>query len=494
MSLTSIQFFIFITVLIVLYFVIPKKVRWIVLLAGSCYFYLAAGVKVFCVACATVAVAYLAALRIEKAAKDKKKKKLILWVSVILVLAVLAVTKISAHLGWEYRWLVVPLGISYYTFSLVGYLADVYWKKEKAETNYLKLLLFTLYFPKIIQGPIQKHRTLAGQLTEGHAFRYENLRAGIQLAMWGYFKKLVIADRAAIFVDNVFNGLDNYMESGSVLAVAVCLSVVQLYCDFSGYMDIVIGVSQIFGIELENNFRRPFFSKSAAEFWRRWHITLGVWFKDYVFMPLVISPKLIRFSTWVRKHVGKRAGKAMMTVIPLAVVWLFTGLWHGTGKDYVVWGAYWGIIIILSTVFAPELKKLNQFLHINTEAASWKLFQMIRTTVIFCGGRLLTAPGSLRASWNIFLSVIHSFHAWSLFDGTLYSTGLQKADFVILILSVIVLWMVSMLQERGGVRKKISAWNAVARWGFYAIAFVSIFMLGIYGAGYDASSFAYANY
>lgn len=494
MSLTSIQFFIFIVTLIVLYFIIPKKVRWVVLLVGSCYFYLAAGIKVFCVACVTVAVTYLAALRIEKATKDKKKKKFILSVAVIIVLAVLALTKISVHFGWEYSWLVVPLGISYYTFSLIGYLADVYWKKEKAETNYFKLLLFTLYFPKIIQGPIQKHKSIAAQLIEGHTFSYNNLCAGIQLAMWGYFKKLVIADRAVILVNSVLNEPDKYMENGAILAVAVALSAVQLYCDFSGYMDIVIGVSQIFGIELENNFKRPFFSKNSAEFWRRWHITLGAWFKDYVFMPLVISPKLIKFSTWVRTHAGKRAGKAMMNVIPLAVVWLLTGLWHGTGKDYLVWGAYWGIIIILSTVFAPEIKKFNQFLHINTEAPSWKLFQMIRTTVIFCGGRLLTAPGSLRVSWNIFLAMVRSFHAWSLFDGTMYTLGLDKIDIQLLVLSIIILWIVGMLQERGSIREKIAGWNALARWGFYAVAFVSIIMLGVYGAGYDASSFAYARY
>lgn len=340
MGLISIHFFIFLALLIVIYFVVPKKVRWIVLLAGSCYFYLAAGKKVFCEVCLTVAVTYLAAIWIEKAEQDMKKRKFILSVSVIIVLGFLMMTKLShMYVGGG---IIVPLGISYYTFSLIGYLADVYWKKEKAEINYFKLLLFALYFPKIIQGPISKHRNIAAQLVEGHEFNYDNLCAGTQLAMWGYFKKLVIADRAAIFVDTVFGGLDNYPEGGAILMVAIILSAVQLYCDFSGYMDIVIGISQILGIRLESNFNRPFFSKSAAEFWRRWHITLGAWFRDYVYMPMAISPRLIKCSTWVRNHFGKRAGKAMMNVVPLAVVWLLTGLWHGTGKAYVFWGIYWG--------------------------------------------------------------------------------------------------------------------------------------------------------
>ncbi|EOS25712.1 hypothetical protein C806_01839 [Lachnospiraceae bacterium 3-1] len=494
MSLTSIYFFLFMTALIIIYFIVPKKVRWIVLLVGSCYFYLAGGLDIFCIACATVAITYFAAIWMEKASQDIKKKRLLLSAAVVLLLGFLTLTKVSSHYGWQYRWLVVPLGISYYTFSLIGYLADVYWKKEKAETNYLKLLLFTLYFPKIIQGPISKHKSIAGQLLEGHEFDYDNLCAGVQLAMWGYFKKLVIADRAAIFVDTVFGGLDNYLESGAILTMAVILSTVQLYCDFSGYMDIVIGISQILGIQLENNFKRPFFSKSAAEFWRRWHITLGAWFKDYVYMPIVISPRLIKFSTWVRNHFGKRTGKAMMNVIPLAVVWLLTGLWHGTGKNYVLWGIYWGAIIITTTVFAPEIKKFNKFLHINTEASSWQLFQMVRTTAIFCVGRLITAPGSLRNSWKILLGMTHSFRLWELFDGTIYTLGLAEIDMKLLVLSIGILWIVGIQQEKSSIRERISGWNALARWSFYAVAFVSIFMLGIYGTGYDASSFAYERY
>lgn len=190
MSLTSIYFFLFMTALIIIYFIVPKKVRWIVLLVGSCYFYLAGGLDIFCIACATVAITYFAAIWMEKASQDIKKKRLLLSAAVVLLLGFLTLTKVSSHYGWQYRWLVVPLGISYYTFSLIGYLADVYWKKEKAETNYLKLLLFTLYFPKIIQGPISKHKSIAGQLLEGHEFDYDNLCAGVQLAMWGYLKNL----------------------------------------------------------------------------------------------------------------------------------------------------------------------------------------------------------------------------------------------------------------------------------------------------------------
>ena len=195
-------------------------------------------------------------------------------------------------------------------------------------------------------------------------------------------QKIVIADRLSIFTGNVFEAWQK--KSGSILLVATVFAAVELYCDFSGCMDIASGISEMFGIELEKNFRHPFFSRSAAEFWRRWHITLGTWFKDYVYMPIVVSPKLIKMVQAVKKKFGTRAGKSVMLIIPLSIVWILTGIWHGTGMAYVVWGVYWGLLIILSAVLEPEIKSLTKFLRINTETQSWKVFQMIRTFFLFC--------------------------------------------------------------------------------------------------------------
>ena len=248
------------------------------------------------------------------------------------------------------------------------------------------------------------------------------------------------------------------------------------------------------GLKLEPNFDHPFFSKSAAEFWRRWHITLGTWFKDYVYMPLVISPRLIRLSKRFRDRFGPRAGKAVMTVVPLSVVWLLTGLWHNAGWSYVVWGLYWGGMIICSTVFAPELKRLTAVLRINTETGSWKIFQMVRTFLLFVVGRIITIPGDLAKSWQIIQNIILRFHPEDLVDGSLYTLGLDRPNFLLGVVCMFVLWSASMLQKRGSVRERLAESNIVFRWAAYYILFFSVVIFGIYGPGYDASSFVYMQF
>lgn len=383
-----------------------------VLLMSSVIFYATYGFAQFVPMLLAAIAAYIAAKWIQEvydaeeggtAAERKTKCK----GNLLFAVAVLVILLLYAKLGnWVLQGLagvlsldsnlmqmVVALGVSYYTFSLISYVADVYWRKDRAESNFLRLLLFVLYFPKVLQGPISRHKDLAPQLAQPHRFDYREFCFGLQLMVWGYFKKMVIADRLAIFVNTVFGDVEH--ASGAHLLVAACFGAVQLYCDFSGCIDIVGGFSQILGLKLEPNFDHPFFSRSAAEYWRRWHITLGTWFKDYIYMPLMISPKLISISKKLRQRLGHRAGKAFMTIVPLMAVWLLTGLWHGTGWNYVTWGLYWGGIIICSTVFAPELKKLTKALHINTETGSWKIFQMVRTFLLFVVSRIITIPGDL---------------------------------------------------------------------------------------------------
>ena len=350
-----------------------------------------------------------------------------------------------------------------------------------------------VYFPHILQGPIARHRLLAHQLIEGHAFEYTRFCYGLQRMVWGFFKKMVIADRFSIIVTTVFNNPSEY--TGLIFVVAILAAAIQLYCDFSGCMDIALGISECMGIKLEENFQRPFFSKSAAEFWRRWHITLGAWFKDYVYMPLAISPVLIKLSQKTKDKFGKRFAKSFMTVIPLVAVWLLTGIWHGTGWNYVVWGCYWGAIIIVTNVFALEIKTLTNKLHIDTSAPWWGWWQMVRTFLIFCGGRLLTAPGDLATTWEIIQRMFAEFNIWILFDGTLWRLGLDYPDFCVGILATVLLWWVSLQQEKGIVmRDKVAALPIVLRWSVYYAGIFAILILGMYGPGYEASSFVYMNY
>ena len=491
MSYISYIFLVGTFVSILIYYLVPLRFRWVVLLTFSILFYLESGITAFFVVLLSTVIAWASAILIEKTDRqDRRKRRLILSAALVALVGFLVLVKASLYMN---KWLpayLIPLGVSYYTFSLISYIADVYWGKDHAEKNILKLALFVLFFPKIVQGPISRHRTLGPALLEGHRFSSRNLSFGVQLMIWGYFKKLVIADRAAIFVDNVFAKTGDARPGGAVLLLAVVLSAITLYCDFSGCMDIARGVSQTFGIDLDRNFNHPFFARSAAEFWRRWHLTLGTWFKDYVYMPIVISPKLIKLSGWVRKKWGKRASKTIMNVIPLTVVWFLTGLWHGTGINYLVWGFYWWLIIVVSDAFAPEIKKLTEFLHIKTEAPTWHLFQTIRTFAIFCGARLISSQSSMGAVKEILQGIVHSPRLWEMFDGTLYTFDLKQYDFQILTVSIAFLWLISMFQEKGSVRESIAGWNCIPRWIFYGIAPAVVILLGVYGGGY-AASFAY---
>ena len=532
-----------------LYFIVPKRTRWIVLLVASVLFYFSWGIVLLPFIMVSSLIAYFAALKMEskytkEAAKEnakegergtkeqksaKRKNKRVLIVAIGLILVILIYVKLQNYLAEVSLFagimesistvydscvaflskipvaslfisatdketgtlsLLYPLGISYYTLSLIGYLTDVYWKKEKAEKNYLRFFLFVIYFPKILEGPISKHRNIGSQLNEGHEFDYKRVCFGLQRVVWGYFKKLIIADRLIVLVNEVFGNVILHM--GSELLVAAVFGAVQLYCDFSGCMDIALGVSECFGITLEENFRQPFASRSAAEFWRRWHITLGAWFKDYVFMPIAVSPRLMKVTGFLRKHMGKRVGKAFSTVVPLVIVWLLTGMWHGTGANYIIWGIYWGLLIGISTVFEAEIHKLTQWLKIDTSSGGYVLFQKSRVFCLFVIGRIISIPDSLAESWYVIQSIFTSFAPWKLVDGSLYNLGIDRPQFVVVVLAIILVGFVGSWHEKGvKIREWIAARPLPIRWLIYYAAIFAVLIFGAYGPGYDASSFIY---
>ena len=494
MTFTSGYFLIFFAVVILMYYMVSAKDRWAVLLIGSLLFGLVGGgIQIILYPLVMTSLVYSAAIIIENTDKKERKKRRFFFTLIVLILiAVLTLVKCDVKFNLKFMSIVFPIGISYYTFSMISYLADIYWGKDKAERNLFRLILFIIYFPKMIQGPISRHKALAQQLAEGHYFCYQDFCFGLQLMIWGFFKKLVISERAGIVVSQVVDHYENY--GGGILFITIMLSAVQVYCDFSGYMDIAIGASQTLGIRLEQNFDHPFFSKSAAEFWRRWHITLGTWFKDYLYMPLVISPRLIKLSGWIRKHIGKQVGKAVMTVVPLTVVWILTGLWHGTGLNYIVWGIYWGSIIIFSTLCNKRIKWFTEWLHIDTQSSSWKMFQMVRTFLLFSFGRLITVPGNLGVSIEILKKFVTDSRIWELVDGTIYTLGLDRINFQLMLVSIGILWIVGILQEKGKIREGVAKWNFVFRCLFYCAAIWSVMVFGMYGPDYDANAFLYMNF
>lgn len=491
LAFTSFLFFCLLALTFALYFLVPFKARKFVLLVASIGFYATWGIAQFVFVTVAAVTAWGGALAVS-AVQTRQAKRALLWLSIAILIIMLVYVKIG-KIFLDAKSLVIPLGISYYTFSVIGYLADVYRGKEKAERNILHFLLYMLYFPHILQGPIPRHERLAPQLIEGHAFDYKAFCFGIQRAIWGLFKKLVIADRFSVITSTVF-GPDFMNYSGQVYVFALLCSVFVMYCDFSGCMDIAIGVSESFGIKLDENFRRPFYSRTAGEFWRRWHITLGTWFTDYIFMPFM-TPTFVKFCGKTKKIFGKKFSKSIMMVIPLGVVWLLTGLWHGTGKHFIVWGAYWWIIVSIENVFEPEFKKIRKKLKIQQDSPWFARFQIFRTFIFFIGSRGISGLGGIGISKHVLKSILTEWNPWIWFDKTVYSLGLDAPNLWAGIVAIFILWKMSSLQEHGvHILEKIAEFPLPVRWAVYLGGIFSVLIFGWYGPGFDASNFIYMQF
>ncbi len=492
MSYVSINFLIFIIVLALIYYLFPKKYRYFILLIGSIYFYFLISKQYIIFIILSSIVIYLSARLMNK---YEKKKKLILVISVLVNLGFLAVLKYNNFFASlinpifkviafkiPYHKFILPIGISYYTLEAISYVTDVYRKKYPSEKNYFKVLLYLIYFPTIVEGPISNYGKLSKTLFNQEKFNYDRFVSAGVLIFWGFFKKLVIADRAGIFVESVFQ--KNY--GGSALVVAIILYTIQLYADFSGSIDVVRGTSEIFGIDLEENFKRPFFSKSIQEFWRRWHITLGAWLKNYIFFPISLSKVNMKLNSKLRKWKLKHVSKFIITAFPLLFVWFANGLWHGASWKYVLYGMYYYVLMMLGILFAPVLNAVISLFKINTKVWSYKLFQALRTTIIVCFGMFLFRVSDI----NQMITMINNKASVNLLK-----LGLKQMDFIILFVGVFVLLVVSILQEFNiDVRKSLNCQNLVFRWIIYYILIFAIIIFGVYGPGYSAQSFIYGGF
>lgn len=488
MSYASIEFLLFVLVLVLIYYIFPKKHRYIVLLIGSLIFYYLFSGKYIVFILLSSVITYFSGKLIEK---YNDKRKLILSLSILLNLSFLLVLKYNNFFGdifrvvginIPYKKFILPIGISYYTLETISYLTDIYRKRMKAETNYLKVLLFLVYFPQIVEGPIANYSRLSKTLFNTEKFNYDNFVSAFVLIAWGFIKKLVIADRAGIFVSKVFE--NNY--GGILLIVGILLYTLQIYADFSGCIDIVSGVSELFGVKLDENFKRPFFSKSIQEFWRRWHITLGTWLKEYIFYPISLSKLNMKLNLKLRKMKSKHISRFIITAFPLFFVWFFNGMWHGASFKYVVYGLYYYVLMMIGILLEPVFKKIISIFKINTEVWSYKFFQAVRTILIVCFGMFLFRVDSFKQMGLM----IHSNASASLF-----SLGLKKADFALLMVGILVMLVVGVMQEFNiNIRKELQKQNLLFKWLIYYIMIFSVIIFGIYGKGYDASSFIYGGF
>lgn len=416
MSFLTFRFAILVAVLVMAYYTIGKNNQWLLLLCGSLVFYVYASPYYLIFLFFSIGTAYFAAVKMgsidtefeerKKSLSDKtsikelksriqKNKKNILTICLVANIAILGVLKytrffmdnivvIIRTLGIDINVpsinLILPLGISFYTFMTISYLLDVYWGVCEPELNFYKYALYISYFPHITQGPIDSYSELNKELFSKHEYDFINIKEGLYRIIVGLFKKLVIAGRLAVYVDAVYGKPTGY--EGLTLLCATFFYALQMYCDFSGYMDIAIGVSRLFGIRIAENFDLPYFSKSIPEYWRRWHITLGVWFRTYIFYPVIRSSLCKTISNKLKKNHDKAFASMITTIIGLASVWLLTGLWHGASWHYVMHGVYHGTIIIISTILATSYKKWKNFLHISDESKLFHVFQILRTFIL----------------------------------------------------------------------------------------------------------------
>lgn len=525
MAINSLKFILFVAMTCILYFVFPKKVKWLVLLIASYTFYFLSSGKLIAFLLASTISIYLAGLalgkidaktkQICKGLEDKQQKKQVKhkaktkkkWIIVITILinfGLLAFLKyfnfIAGNLNSlfkiaiPFKDLVLPLGISYYTLQAVSYVVDVYRGKIEPDKNLGRVALFVSFFPQMTEGPIGRYESLANQLYEPHRFNYRNAKFGVQLMLWGYFKKMVIADRAALFVNEVFGSYAQY--SGMAILFAIILYTLQIYAEFSGCIDIVRGTAEIMGIDMAKNFERPFFSRSVQEFWRRWHITLRTWLKDYVFYPISFSKFTLKLTEKSKKiFKNSYISKLVPAAFALFFVWFGNGIWHGASWKYICYGLYYYIIMILGMILEPLGNKIVKLLKVNTKTFGYKLWQTLRTTCFVLIGMLIFRAHSLQDAWNMFISIFNFKSIGALIDGTLFHIGCIPQDFIVLLIGTVIMLIVGILQEKGySIREKIEKQKLPFRWLIYYGVIFAIIILGIYGPGYAASDFIYGQF
>ena len=396
--------------------------------------------------------------------------------------------------------LVLPLGISFYTFQSMGYIVDVYREKTAAQRNPFKLLLFVSFFPQIIQGPISIYDQLAHQLFEPHEFSFTRMKHGMELILWGFFKKLVIADRAAVLISAVEKDYAQY--NGTALTFTILLYALQLYADFSGGIDISRGVAQIFGIDMIDNFKRPYFSRSINEYWRRWHISLGGWLKNYLFYPLAMSNvfinagKKMKNTRFGKTAAGAHVAKVLPTSVASLIVFLVVGVWHGADWKYVAFGLWNGVIIMLSILLQPLFDGVVDKLHIKRTNPFFIGFQIFRTLIVVLVGYVFDVAPSFGEGMRTLTEFFTNQNIPQAFE-QLSKIPLIAHDYAVIGLGGVVILIASLIQERHhdtDIRHMLDKRSFATRFALLYIGVMSVVIFGIYGSGYNAADFVYMQF
>ena len=501
MSFTTFEFFLFIAAAVIIYYVIPKKLQWIWLLIISYVYYASYDISTVWMLLLTTYVTYRGGILLDRLNEQKpqdgisreekkdfkknivRKKKKIVLAMVLIAFGMLGIMKYTnfmlGNIDAVLRLfgsgkqigvlnLTLPLGISFYTFQSISYVVDVYRGKHKAQGNFFKHALFVSFFPQLLQGPIGRYERLGSQLYEGHSYNLKELQFGVQRILWGFFKKMVLADRVNAAVLLIFHNYWNY--GGWYNVLGVLLYSIQLYADFSGGIDIVIGIAQMFGITMDENFRQPYFSRSISEFWRRWHITLGTWMKDYIFYPFSLSKSMAKFGKWSKKKFGNNVGKLLPVGLADILVFFVVGVWHGAAWKYIMYGIYNGVIVAGSGMLAPVYAKIQEKLHINPKKWWYQGFCIIRTFILVNIGFYFDMANDLRAANAMLVQTVTKAHISQLSMAAVKAVGLTSQDLLIVIAGCIIIFVVSLLKEKGiNIRETIASYNIVIRWIIYIV-------------------------
>lgn len=473
MLFNSLQYLIFFPTVVGIYFLTPYKFRWIPLLISSYYFYMAWKPVYIVLIVFTTLINYLAGLAIGKT-KDNSKQKKYLVLALISSLSVLFIFKYlnffndSAKTLLEYLnipvylpqfRLLLPMGISFYTFQTLSYSIDVYRGTLKPEKHFGIFALYVTFFPQLVAGPIERSDNLLPQFRKKHNFDYKLATDGLKLIAWGLFKKVVIADRIAKLVNLVYNNVHNY--TGFPLILATVFFAFQIYCDFSGYSDIAVGSAQVMGYRLMENFRRPYYSKSISEFWKRWHISLSTWFKDYVYIPLG-GNRVVKWRWYYN----------------LFITFLISGLWHGASWTFVAWGAIHGLYHIFSIMTSKVRKRIVKTIGLDKLPTLYRFIQIAITFILVCFGWIFFRANSLSDAIYV---INHMFT--NLGPKVPVTTlGLDKFQLMVALVSIGLMELVHLIQEKKSIREIISTKPIWIRWSLYYILVLWIILLGSFGS------------
>ncbi len=493
----SIDFLVFFPVVVLIYFLMPKRVRYLWLLAASYYFYMGWNAGYAALIAISTMITYVCGIALHKV-QTRECGHSLLWRRSIVALGVGSnlgilifykyfdfllenINGVRAALGQtalENRFdVILPVGISFYTFQALGYMIDVYRGEVEAEKNPFRYALFISFFPQLVAGPIERSKNLLHQLQEvplQKLLNYRRITSGLIVMLYGYFLKLVIADRAAIIADE---GFQHYWMYGSfeLILAAVCFSI-QIYCDFASYSLIAIGAAQVLGFTLMENFNTPYFAVSIRDFWRRWHISLSTWFRDYLYIPLG----------------GSHKGKARKWC-NLMLTFLCSGLWHGASWSYVVWGGLHGLYQIVGELLLPVKKKLISLMRIRTDCESYRLGQIAVTFVLTTFAWIFFRAPTLEDAVSYIQRMCSRWNPWVLFDGSMYELGVNRFQANILFAALIILLLVDLIRSRKGlcIDAFLEKQNLWFRWLVLLVLLVMIVVYGAYGYAFDAKEFIY---